>query len=85
MLRKLNRGLDEEDQYLKAAGFEDISRESIIGEDVVKSGKIAKPIKGKGAMTHLGGKNTRSMTEYQQSEQGRKSLFGGEKNKIHPR
>lgn len=44
VLRKLNRGLDD-DPFLSMANDE-FSRESVIGEDVVKSGKIAKPIKG---------------------------------------
>ena len=45
VLRKLNRGLEDQDPFLSMA-TDEYSRESVIGEDVVKSGKIAKPIKG---------------------------------------
>ena len=45
LLRKLNRGLEDHEQYMMTV--QDQQRESVIGDDVVKNGKIAKPIKGK--------------------------------------
>ncbi len=46
LLRKLNRGLEDHESYIKSIEDDNL-RESAIAEDVVKSGKIAKPIKGK--------------------------------------
>lgn len=43
---------------------QDQQRESIIGDDVVKNGKIAKPIKGSYLLTLGGGRYPRSNSEY---------------------